>query len=79
MDQMELSLRELGADEPEAEQITAALTRIIAKAMMNDPARAARSIGALTAILNETIRQLHSQQSWAAERALQATLDDGDD
>ena len=76
MDQMELSLIKLGADKPEAEQITAALTRIIAGAMTKDPARAAHWIATLAATLNETVRQLHVQQSWAAERALQATLDD---
>jgi len=79
MDQMEVSLIELGADKLEAEQITATLNRIMSKAMMKDPARAARSIGTIAAILNQTVYLIQGQQSWDAERALQETLDDHED
>ncbi len=73
---MELYLIELGADKSEAEAISAALTRIMAKALQSDPARAARSISEFAAVFNETVAMIQGRDTWEAERVLLRTLAD---
>jgi hypothetical protein len=75
---MELSLMELGAEKSEAEGISAALTRIVARALQNDPARTARSLSEFVAVFNDTVAMIQGRQVWEIECALQRSLAEED-
>jgi hypothetical protein len=77
MNELELSLIKLGADQAEAERISATLTRIIATAMQRDPALAARGLGAFVSVFSEALHIVEGHaQTWKAERVLHDDLDD---